>query len=111
MVVDWCPHCNQRIVYMPRIGDYVHQCNSGNPTIDNEDIVHFHSTFQNRDGSISQGKGPTEAMWSGVVNNVQGSLAGIEGEDIEDLTVRGNRESTHRTRPREVYKIIPNKNY
>ena len=111
MVQKYCEICNQRITFMPRIGDIVHQCSSGNPTLDNEDILHFHATFQNEDGTISKGKGPVEAMWSGVVNKAQGTLAGIMGADIEDLTRRGRRTSLYRQRPREVYKIIPNKNY
>ena len=111
MVIRYCKICNDLIVFMPHTGDVVHKCSSGNPTLDNEDILNFHVSFQNRDGTITKGKSPTAAMWSGVVNNVQGSLAGIEGEDVEDLTRRGRKTSLYRTRPREVYKEIPNKNY
>ncbi len=89
----------------------MHLCNGPSETLNNEDIVHFHRSFQNTDGTITQGKGPTEAMWSGVVNRLQGTLAGVMGGEFEDLTRRGVRSSTHRQRQKEAYKEIPNVNY
>lgn len=107
MVVFFCEICNQRVVSMPNVGDYVHQCNSGIPAIDNEDVLHFHTSFSDRGGPVQKGKGPTAAMWSGVVNMTQASLAGLMGEDVEELSNRGNKISMYRQRKKFAYKIIP----
>lgn len=39
MSIHICPNCNQRYVVSPNCSDYVHNCNSGNKAIDEEDVV------------------------------------------------------------------------
>ncbi len=111
MVQDYCEVCNQRILYMAHISDYVHNCTGPSETLNNEDVLHFHTSFQNLDGTTSTGKGPQEAMWSGVANKLQGTLAGIMGARLSDLTRRGNKAALYRQRQRQVYKEIPNISY
>lgn len=95
----------------PHTGDVIHTCNSGNDTIDQEDVLFFHTSYQDTDGVTHTGKGPAEAMRAGAANRLQGQLAGIMGEDFEDLTPRGKRAALYRQRQKEVYKKVPNKNY
>ncbi len=39
MGVKICPRCQQRCIFNPQTEDFAHDCNSGNPTLDNEDVV------------------------------------------------------------------------
>jgi len=94
MSITICPNCQVRIMHMPHIIDIVHQCNSGNPTLDNEDVKEI-GTWTDYSGS-----GGTALTWyKGVANLVQGERAGIEGTQINDLTNRGNKKEVYRTRP------------
>jgi len=89
MTLKRCPRCNRVFSTTGGAGnnDYVHDCNSGNPTLDNEDIFNL------------SGLG-----WSyrGIANKAS-IKAQIEGEDTESFTNRGVRTSTHLTRKHFEY--------
>lgn len=96
MSIHYCKHCNQRYVTDEKCGDYVHICNSGNPTIDEEDIT---ITGNWEDYSGSGTRAPQEVLRAGMVNELQGTRTQIEeGKDKEALTRRGERASTRRQR-------------
>lgn len=82
--------------------DYVHECSSGNVTLDNEDVVVMGkwSDYTGSDATI----GAAEVMYQGAENKVFGQRADIEGEDVSEHTRRGERASTHRQRQKLVYK-------
>jgi len=49
-------------------------------------------------------RGPQEVMFAGLANEEFGNLhAQIDDIDVEEVTNRGNRQSTHRTRNKLVY--------
>ena len=98
-----CPRCNQ--VYVTAFGntDYVHQCNSRNPTLDNEDVPVVSTTVEEFGREVSTGRKQGCILLQGIQNQLQGTKAGIEGEDVEALTTRGARKSTHRSRQRYTY--------
>jgi len=101
-MVKICPICNERYGTMPHTGDFVHDCSiSSSSALANEDVLRMQS-WTDYDGSGSM-LGPTEFMMQGIVNNVWGQRADIEGEDVESLTARGKRESVFRTRRRLTY--------
>ena len=95
MPIKICPNCNKRFTIGFDTNDFIHECNSGNAAIDNEDVLIIGDW---EDFSGSGTIGPQEVMRQGTENKLQGTRAGIEGEDLEDTTRRGARASTHRQR-------------
>lgn len=95
MTIKICPNCNQRYTVSFDTADYIHECNSGNTAIDEEDVVKI-GNWEDYTGSGTIK--PQEVMRQGLVNEAQGTRAGILGYDIEDETRRGKRKSTHRNR-------------
>jgi len=95
-----CPHCDQRYTVGFDCTDYVHQCDSGNNALDQEDAVVI-GDWEDYSGSGT--KPPQEVLRQGMVNELQGTRAGIEGEDKEALTRRGKLVSTHRQRQHEEF--------
>lgn len=92
-MIHICPRCNRRFVSEDNVVDFVHECNSLSPVLDNEDVVVV-GNWSDYTGSASV----NNPMMQGVVNKLFGTRADIEGEDIEKFTRRGVRGSTHRTR-------------
>ena len=95
MPIFYCPNCDTRITVGFDVIDYIHTCDSGNPAIDQEDVV-VTGNWEDYTGTGSIS--PQEVMRQGLANELQGRRAGIMGEDKEDLTRRGVRQSTHRQR-------------
>ncbi len=95
MPIIFCPNCNQRKVVGFDVTDYICTCNSGNPAIDQEDVV---VTGDWEDYTGTGTKSPQEVVRQGLANELQGTRAGIEGEKKEAMTDRGERKSTHRQR-------------
>ena len=93
MSVTICPRCNQRIIYDKNSGDIEHECNSGNASLDNEDVIKV------GDWEDYTGTGTVQnALSQGVENELFGTRAAIEGEREQEKTDRGNNASTHRVR-------------
>lgn len=96
-MVTWCERCNQRIIHARQNTDFVHACRSesNSPTIDQEDVVVVgdHVDF---DGSGVRTK--FEVAYAGTVNELEGTVGWLEGEDFDGVTARGNRKPTHRQR-------------
>lgn|SRR3990167_9928915 len=87
MPVKICPHCRSRFVTEAYCSDYVHTCNSGNNTLDQED--HFNI-----------GTNPLV----GMTNKQFGTTPSIEENSrLQSNTPRGNHVLTHTTRQRNVY--------
>ncbi len=93
MGVVICKRCNQRVLFSPDNDDISHQCNSGNPTLDNEDVVVI-GAWIDFDGSGRR----NAPFMQGAENTLFGTRAAIEGENQEDRTRRGLRTSTRRQR-------------
>lgn len=95
MPIKICPRCNKTYVVEEHTIDYIHNCNSGNDAIDNEDIVR---TGDWQDNSGSKTIGAQAVMRQGAENSLFGTRAAIEGMDEGDHTARGARASTRRQR-------------
>ena len=100
MPVGICPACYSRYTYEEHSGDYVHECNSGNATLDNEDVVVV-GDWADYSGSADVAKSYVSV--AGEANKLQGTDAAILGAKDEDRTSRGNRTATTRTRQRLTY--------
>jgi len=92
-MIHICPNCGRRVLVSFETQDVIHECNSGIKAVDEEDIVKI------GDWEDYTGSGKTQnVLLQGAENKLFGTTAGVEGEDLEDVTRRGARESTHRTR-------------
>ena len=101
MPSKFCPWCNERYVIGFDVTDFVHQCSSGNPAIDQEDVV---ITGDWQDFSGEGTRSPQEVLRAGAHNELFGRRAEIQfGADKEELTRRGARASTHRQRQRLTF--------
>ncbi len=100
-MIKICPRCNQRYIIGAGVTDFVHDCNSGNLAIDQEDVV-VSGDWEDYSGSGTIS--PQEVLRQGLVNELQGSDEQIEGrKDKEKLTRRGKRASTRRQRQHEEF--------
>jgi len=101
LTIKICPHCNERYVVDWNITDYVHECNSGNNTLDQEDVV----VVGNWEDYSGNGEiGAQEVLMQGNENQLQGKDSQIkENKDKENLTRRGVRASTRRQRQHYEY--------
>ena len=94
-MIKICPHCGERYMIGFDTTDFVHQCNSGNKAIDQEDVVVIGDW---EDFSGSEKVPAQQVLRQGAENKLMGTTADIEGDDLEDHTRRGLRASTHRQR-------------
>ena len=85
-----CPRCNQVVTYMEHTKDYVHNCSSGNPTVDQEDYLDLGMQNWNLRG----------------IENSKTGIARIEGADNETLTRRGRRSSVFKQRQHQEFIIL-----
>jgi len=88
MTLKECPRCRRVFPYMEGSVDFVHQCDSGNTTLDQEDILDLDNNVQ--------------WNFNGVVNRAS-VKARIRGQDVEDHTDRGVRKSTHRQQQHDEF--------
>lgn len=95
MTIKFCPNCQQRYAVPFGVTDFVHECNSGNLALDQEDVV---VTGNWEDFSGSGAKAPQAVLMQGAENKLWGTDAAIEGENVENFTRRGERASTRRQR-------------
>ena len=93
MPIKICPNCNRRILYSHGDVDVSHECNSGRAAQDQEDVpVVGDWTDYTGDGIKNN------ANMQGIGNKFTGTRAGLEGEEPENVTVRGNNKNTTRKR-------------
>ncbi len=99
-MIKICPNCGERYVVGFDSNDFVHDCNSGNLAIDQDDVV---ITGNWEDYSSSGTKNPQEVLRQGMENKLFGTLPDVEGEDQSEITRRGNRATTHRQRQHQEF--------
>ena len=84
--------------------DYVHQCNSGKKVLDQEDVVIISKTVEEFNETVETGKLIGDITKQGLGNEIAGTRGDIEGEKVDEKTIRGNNAST--TRKRQHYEYI-----
>ena len=104
-----CKNCNQRVTFDNDCSDIIHECNSKNEVLDQEDIVRISTTAEEFGTTVNTGELQGGMLLQGVVNRFQGTLAGIEGEDFNGITRRGADASTHRQRQHYEYVDLKNR--
>jgi len=96
MVIRICPRCQRRYTYTLHSGDYVHQCNSGDTTLDQEDVLVI-GDWEDFTGSAEIA--PQIISHADLGNEVQFEEAGIRGADFnDDLSDRGKNIRLYRQR-------------
>lgn len=93
-----CPRCQKIVIAEERTEDFIHNCDSGNAVLDNEDIVVL-GEWGDYTGSGTE----LNTNMRGSENELFGTRAEIEDGDEEEVTKRGNRLNTHRTRQHLEY--------
>jgi len=95
-----CPICRNRVQTAKNNNDVLHTCRSGDSSRDNEDVPVI-GDFENF--GVSGKINKWEVAYAGIQDQLQGTVANIEGESFVPRTERGNRKYTHRTRKRIKY--------
>jgi hypothetical protein len=95
-----CPNCNQRVPVNSYDTDVVHDCRSGNPSLDNESVTAVASHGTDVDGNAFDRSSPN---LQGIANKLNGTVGGIEGEKSEDYNTNGKRVSTHRQQKKYAF--------
>jgi len=95
MTIQFCPHCNERIVVGFDTTDFIHECNSGNDIVDQEDVLVV-GDWEDYTGTGV--KSPQDVLRQGMSNELQGKRAAIEGYNKDAITRRGANALTHRQR-------------
>jgi len=93
-----CPRCNRRYITEDNIIDFVHDCNAGIPAIDNEDVAVIGNWVDFTGSGVVN-----NPMMQGAVNKLWGTRAHLEGGDLDPITTRGKRASTHRVRQHKEF--------
>lgn len=96
-----CPRCQQRYVQPAHTGDYVHECHSGNLTLDQEDVLVI-GDWEDYTGSAEV---PNAPRVQGIAPKNWGRRSWIEGQRTKTATRRGNNAET--TRARKHLEYIP----
>lgn len=99
-MVSICPRCQTRYMVAAHSGDYVHQCTNNSAAVTQEDVVK-NNGFVDYTGSGGTPKG--ELRYAGTDNTLQGTDAGVRGEQFNGVTDRGKTADTHRQRQHLEY--------
>jgi hypothetical protein len=83
------------------VTDFIHDCNSGNATLDNEDVLVL-GHWNDYTGSDFTLQSETD-LKRGITNSLAGTRAAIEGGFNEPRTSRGNPTSRFRTRQHKEF--------
>ena len=96
-----CPRCQVQVTVANNSGDYVHECNSGNPTLDQEDVKVV-GNWEDYTGSATV-ESPQVRMHN-LGNKLQGTDAWVR-EDARDVprSERGANKQIFRQRQHLEY--------
>ena len=99
-MIRYCPHCQETYLVSNTTSDFVHVCNSGDNSLDQEDVL---ITGNWEDYSGSGTTLPSQVMMQGKENALQGERAGNLGEREHEYSDRGKIKSMYRQRPHEQF--------
>lgn len=103
-MVSICPNCQNRYSVAPHSGDYVHQCINNSLALIQEDVP----VIGNWTDYTGSGNAPgAQVVLQSAGNNLQGTDAGIRGEQFNGTTDRGNNVNTNRQRQHLEYIADP----
>ena len=94
-MIKICPRCQERYITDKNNTDFVHECNSGTPVLDEEDVLDVVNTWTDYTGT---GKANAKNSVKGIPNELFGTRAWLEGEENQGRTVHGRSVDIYRTR-------------
>ena len=98
-----CPRCIVRITYDANCGDFVHDCNSGQPALDQEDVLVI-GNYQDYTTNGVVTVPNSDVRNKGAINNLQGTDGNvIDGARDFDRTARGMNKNVYRVRQHQEY--------
>ena len=103
MTLQYCGHCYQRYTVDAMAGDFVHDCNSGQPALDQEDILVIGDSVTEFGETINTDRTPNIITIQGTSNKLQGTMGGVLGGYDGGYTIRGNNKQTMRQRKHFEY--------
>ena len=96
-----CPRCQRPFTVAIGNSDVIHVCDSGNATLDNEDVPVI-GNWTDYTGSGNADNNQT--MVAGQTNKLRGTISQAYGtESVPEVTSRGNRKDTTRVRQHEEF--------
>lgn len=104
MAIQICPRCQQRYCVSSDTTDYVHQCNSGNLALDQEDVP-LTDSWTDYDGT---GTKDNLMMVAGLQQKSVYSKAYYRGARPKNASRRGNNANITRTRSHQEYINLKN---
>ena len=107
MAIKICEHCQQRYSVARGVSDYIHKCNSGDATLDFDDIL-VTGSFDDFGGGGHPSK--FSVMLAAAANDFEGTRAGLEGGENETRTARGKKTTVYRQRQHQQYKEFTPRN-
>lgn len=110
-MVDFiCPICFQHFKIANHIGDFVHECNTGDKAIDEESvkIIGDYEDFST-DGVVKVDDNWTSTAGIAETNAHTFESVASRGQDVPLFDERGKRADIYRTRPRLFYIKDPSK--
>jgi len=107
MTIRRCPRCNQNFLYSEfGGGDVIHDCNSGNETLDNEDVKAI-GNFTDPDGSTgSISKHNVQLVPDNRLQFSPGFI--MDRQFVGEFTGKGNKKVINRTRKHFEYIKVNN---
>lgn len=99
-MISTCPRCQIRIMTDNQNTDYVHECNSGIKSLDEEDVIVI-GNWNDYTGSAIITAQTLKNL--GNINTVWGTRAWVEGEKIDMYSERGKPKSVYRQRQHLEY--------
>lgn len=101
MVVETCPRCQQHYNRDKFNTDFVHECNSNNLILDQEDVLVI-GNWEDYTGTGEVNKSQTQV--AGLINRLEGTEAFYQDcERLGEFTVRGAKAGTKRQRQHLEY--------
>jgi len=96
-MVDYCPNCNSIVTHDRFNTEMNHDCNSGDPVLDNESVL---VTGDWEDFTGSAVVSPSITQTAGVGNILRGTIGGFQGAKDFSRDDRGLSTELYRTRRR-----------
>jgi hypothetical protein len=108
MPIKICKRCQMRVIIATSDSDFIHECNSGNLVLDQEDLPLVETTWSDYTGTATPKIG--DVRNTSRLNKLDGSRAAVEGSRLNNFTIRGNNADTTRTRQHLQYMTFEEEN-
>ena len=104
MTLIICPRCQVRISVANNSGDHVHQCNSGQDVLDQEDVLIKGAWTDYTGSDFTKRTATPNIMWQNTSNKLMGTDEWVrDNTKVVPYTIRGNNAQINRQRQHLEY--------